>query len=113
MSEQVGHHLAGQREAILDRLLALLRLPSVSTDPAYADGMAAARDFLCDRLRAIGLKDVQLLDGGGQPAIYASWLGAPEAGQRKPWAGWCAAPSGRPPPEMPVAGSWSSRLSQR
>ena len=77
MSEQVSQYLAGQREAILDRLLALLRLPSVSTDPAYAGGMAAARDFLCDRLRALGLGDVQLLDGGGQPAIYASWLGAP------------------------------------
>ena len=77
MSEKVGQHLLAQRDAILERLQALLRLPSVSTDPAYADGMAAARDFLMDRLRLLGLEDVRLLDGGGQPAIYAAWQGAP------------------------------------
>ncbi len=77
MSDAVIRHLETQQEAILERLKSLLRLPSVSTDPAYGEGMAAARDFLMDRLRALGLKDVRLLDGGGQPAIYAAWLGAP------------------------------------
>ncbi len=77
MSDAAIRHLASQRDAILGRLEALLRFPSVSTDPAYAEGMAAARQFLLDRLRALGLDDVQLLDGGGQPAIYAAWQGAP------------------------------------
>jgi acetylornithine deacetylase/succinyl-diaminopimelate desuccinylase-like protein len=77
MSEQVSRHLLARRDEILDRLQALLRLPSVSTDPAYAGGMAAAREFLQERLRGLGLQDVQLLDGGGQPAIYAAWQGAP------------------------------------
>ena len=77
MSDAAIRHLASQRDAILRRLEALLRLPSVSTDPAYAGGMASAREFLMDRLRALGLDDVQLLDGGGQPAIYAAWQGAP------------------------------------
>ena len=77
MSDAVIRHLEAQQEAILERLKALLRLPSVSTDPAYADGMAAARGFLMDRLRALGLQQVRLLDGGGQPAIYAAWEGAP------------------------------------
>ncbi|MBL6077148.1 dipeptidase [Belnapia sp. T18] len=77
MSDAVIRHLESQYEAILERLKALLRLPSVSTDPACSEGMAAARDFLMDRLRALGLQDVQLLDGGGQPAIYAAWQGAP------------------------------------
>lgn len=77
MSDAVIRHLEAQQEAILERLKALLRLPSVSTDPAYADGMAAAREFLMDRLRALGLQQVRLLDGGGQPAIYAAWEGAP------------------------------------
>ena len=77
MSDAVIRHLEAQQEAILERLKALLRLPSVSADPAYADGMAAARGFLMDRLRALGLQQVRLLDGGGQPAIYAAWEGAP------------------------------------
>lgn len=77
MSDAVIDYLAGERDAILERMKALIRIPSVSTDPAYAPQMAAARGFLVDRLKAAGLADAQLLDGGGQPAVYASWMGAP------------------------------------
>src|SRR5216683_4125344 len=78
MSDAVIAHLAAQRDAILDRLKTLLRIPSVSTDPAFAPDMQAARDFLLDRLRAIGLHNVQPLDGGsGQPAVFGEWTGAP------------------------------------
>ncbi|MFZ4406398.1 MAG: dipeptidase [Paracraurococcus sp.] len=77
MSERVAEYLAGQRDAILDRLLTLIRFPSVSTDPAFADGMRGARDFLLDRLRAIGMTEVRLLEApGGQPAIFGAWTGA-------------------------------------
>jgi acetylornithine deacetylase/succinyl-diaminopimelate desuccinylase-like protein len=77
MSNAVIAHLSAQRNAILDRLKTLLRLPSVSTDPAYAGSMQAAREFLMKRLRDIGMQNVQLLDGGGQPAVFGEWLGAP------------------------------------
>ncbi len=77
MSDRVAAHLAGQKDAILDRLLTLIRFPSVSTDPAFEDGMRGAREFLLDRLRAIGMPDVRLLDApGGQPAVFGAWLGA-------------------------------------
>ena len=77
MSDAVIAHLSAERDTILERLKALLRMPSVSTDPAYADAMRAARDFLLQRLRAMGMQNVQLLDGGGQPAVFGEWLGAP------------------------------------
>jgi acetylornithine deacetylase/succinyl-diaminopimelate desuccinylase-like protein len=77
MSDAVIAHLAEQRDAILERLKALLRLPSVSTDPAYAGSMQAAREFLLQRLRGMGMQNVRLLDGGGQPAVFGEWLGAP------------------------------------
>lgn len=77
MSDAVADGLLARKEEILERLLALLRLPSVSTDPAYAEGMRAAREFLLARLREGGLSDVRLLDGGGQPAVTAAWNGAP------------------------------------
>jgi acetylornithine deacetylase/succinyl-diaminopimelate desuccinylase-like protein len=77
MSERVAAHLAAQRDQILDRLLTLIRFPSVSTDPAFAEGMRGARDFLLDRLRAMGMQDVRLLEApGGQPAVFGAWLGA-------------------------------------
>ena len=77
MSDAVIASLAEQRTAILDRLKALLRIQSVSTDPAFAPHMQAARDFLLQRLRDGGLQNVQPLDGGGQPALFGEWLGAP------------------------------------
>ena len=76
MSDAVVNHLAQERDAILERLKALIRLPSVSTDPQFDDGMRAARDFLLARLRTLGLQNVQALDGGGQPAVFAEWTGA-------------------------------------
>jgi acetylornithine deacetylase/succinyl-diaminopimelate desuccinylase-like protein len=77
MSERVAEYLAGQRDAILDRLCTLIRFPSVSTDPAFADGMRGARGFLLERLRSIGLTEVRLLEApGGQPAIFGAWTGA-------------------------------------
>ncbi len=87
MPDRVIAHLIAERPAILDRLKSLLRIPSVSTDPAFASDMRAARDFLLARLRAIGMRNVQLLDGGpgssgpgdgtGQPAVFGEWMDAP------------------------------------
>lgn len=77
MSDAVIAHLTQERDAILDRMKALIRIPSISTDPAFAPHMDAARDFLLSRLRGAGLADAQLLDSDGQPAVYASWTGAP------------------------------------
>jgi len=77
MSDAVIAYLATHRDAILDRLKVLLRIPSVSTDPAFGPHMDAARDVLLARLRDAGLADARLLESDGQPAIFASWMGAP------------------------------------
>ncbi|WP_339852994.1 dipeptidase [uncultured Nisaea sp.] len=77
MSDPVIDHLLSRQDDILQDLNALLRMPSVSADPAFAQGMADARDFLSEKLTAIGMENVQLLDGGGQPAVYGDWLHAP------------------------------------
>ena len=77
MSEAVITHLISQRNAILERLKGLLRMPSISTDPQFGAGMRDAREFLLGRLRDLGLKNVQAMDGGGHPAVFAEWTGAP------------------------------------
>ena len=40
----------------IDRLLDLLRIPSVSTDPAFADDCQAAADWLVEDLKTIGFQ---------------------------------------------------------
>ena len=70
---------AAHREQLLDGLFALLRIPSVSTDPAHAPDMHRAASMLLDHLGRIGLRAPRLLDAGGHPALYAEWLDAPGA----------------------------------
>lgn len=69
--------LAANRARQWEGMVAFMRVPSVSTDPAYAEGMQRAQSMLLEQLGRIGLQQARLLEGGGQPAVYAEWLGAP------------------------------------
>ena len=77
MSQAVIDDLMARLPQVRERLDAFLRLPSVSADPGFAEGMEQARQFLTAWLTEAGFADIQRLDGGGQPAIYAAWNGAP------------------------------------
>ena len=56
----------------------LLRIASVSTDPAYADKVRAAADWLVDHLKNIGLSAERIETEGHHPLVYGEWLGAGE-----------------------------------
>jgi len=76
MTDTVLDHLHAEREAFVARLAALVACPSVSTDPAFAEGMAAARGWWRARLAALGFADVAEIGAGGHPAVTARWHGA-------------------------------------
>jgi acetylornithine deacetylase/succinyl-diaminopimelate desuccinylase-like protein len=61
----------------LDDLKAFCRIPSVSTDPAYADGIAKAADFVAKRLKRAGFSAVELLATGGHPAVFGEIISDP------------------------------------
>ena len=56
--------------AALDRLLDLLRIPSISTDPAYAPDCARAADWLVAELQSLGF-DAQSRSTPGHPMVVA------------------------------------------
>jgi acetylornithine deacetylase/succinyl-diaminopimelate desuccinylase-like protein len=60
----------------LDDLQQYLRIPSISTDPAYKNDIARCADFVRDRLEAAGLS-ARLIESAGHPLVYGEWLGAP------------------------------------
>lgn len=55
-------------DAALDRLMTLLRIPSISTDPAFADKCDAAADWLVDDLASIGV-DASKRPTPGHPMV--------------------------------------------
>jgi len=77
MSAAIAASAAAQSDAVRARSEQLIRLTSVSTDPAYEAGMHATREYLLAWFREIGLQGVQQLDGGGHLALYGAWTGAP------------------------------------
>lgn len=70
-------HLDGRRDGHFQELLELLRIPSISTDPAHADDVAAAADWVARRLRAAGVPEVDIVQTSGHPHVVARWHAAP------------------------------------
>jgi acetylornithine deacetylase/succinyl-diaminopimelate desuccinylase-like protein len=63
------------RDAYLDELKRWIAIPSVSADPAHRDDVRRCCERLVARMREIGL-DAHVLETGGNPLAYGSWLGA-------------------------------------
>ncbi|MDL2404227.1 dipeptidase [Rhizobium calliandrae] len=63
--------------AALEDLKAFCRIPSVSTDPAYADGIAKAAAFVAERLTRAGFINVEQLATGGHPAVFGEIITDP------------------------------------
>jgi acetylornithine deacetylase/succinyl-diaminopimelate desuccinylase-like protein len=70
-------HLAATESAALEELFELLRIPSVSTDPARRDDVRRTAQWVATRLATAGVPDVEVVEGGGHPAVIGRWHAAP------------------------------------
>ncbi|MGH6903781.1 MAG: M20/M25/M40 family metallo-hydrolase [Geminicoccaceae bacterium] len=66
--EPVLAHLEGDLEASIERWKALLRIPSVGTDPAHDGDTRRAAEWLVEQLRAMDF-DAAVRDTSGQPIV--------------------------------------------
>lgn len=76
--EQALRWARANESAALARFGALLRIPSISNDPAYAADLRHCAEWICRELVAIGLHECRLLPTGGPPVVYGEWLAAGE-----------------------------------
>jgi acetylornithine deacetylase/succinyl-diaminopimelate desuccinylase-like protein len=60
----------------LDELKALLRIPSISTEPEHKEDCRKAAEVLLAELKRIGMENARLIEGEGHPLVYADWLHA-------------------------------------
>ena len=71
-------YVESHRDAFLDDLKDLLRIPSISTLPEHRDDIRRAAQYVADQLSAIGFKKVRLIQPlkDGHPLVYGEWLEA-------------------------------------
>jgi acetylornithine deacetylase/succinyl-diaminopimelate desuccinylase-like protein len=60
-------------------LIELLKIPSVSTDPARASDVQRAGAWLVTEMTRIGFPSVELIQTAGHPIVYGEWLSAGES----------------------------------
>ncbi|MGH9596843.1 MAG: M20/M25/M40 family metallo-hydrolase, partial [Edaphobacter sp.] len=74
----------------VEELKALLRIPSISTDPGRVADVRRAAEFVAAELKRIGMENVRLIETttakhpNGHPLVYADWLHAAADGKPKP-----------------------------
>jgi len=75
MIDNVLRHLDTERDAVVQRLCDWLRIPSISTDPAHADDVRRAAQWVRDDLADIGF-DADIRETAGHPAVVATCFDA-------------------------------------
>jgi len=74
-SADVFRRLESEQAGYLEELKDYLRIPSISTDPAYSDDVHKCAEFVKDQLVAAGL-EANIVSTDRYPLIYGEWLGA-------------------------------------
>src|SRR4029077_7865064 len=61
----------------LEGLKTFLRIPSISTLSEHKPDILRAAEFARNELQSAGVTVAELIEGNGNPLVYAEWLGAP------------------------------------
>lgn len=68
--EKSQQYILAHKQAFLDELFDLLRIPSVSADPAYKNDVKACAEQLAEGLKKIGMDEVDVCETAGHPIVY-------------------------------------------
>lgn len=71
-------YMAARHELYLDKLIEFASIPSVSTDPSYAENIQQAAGWAKKQLDEAGIT-ARIIETQGHPVVYGEWLAAPDA----------------------------------
>ena len=72
-------YIQENRDRFLNELFDLLRIPSVSADPAFAGDVTRCAESVADHLRSAGAESVEIISTGGYPVVYGEKIISPDA----------------------------------
>ena len=78
MNDQVTHYLDQNANRFVDELKELLRIPTVSADPACKPHLQRGAEFIHRQFANLGFRS-EIVPTAGHPIVYAEWLNSPGA----------------------------------
>ena len=75
-SDAARAHARANGEKSLQELFEMLRIPSLSGDPAHAGDVRKMAEWLAAHMQALGLEKVAVMETAGHPVVYGEWMGA-------------------------------------
>jgi acetylornithine deacetylase/succinyl-diaminopimelate desuccinylase-like protein len=75
-SDAARQYSRAHAERFRRELHEMLRIPSLSADPAHAGDIRRMADWLAAHLRDLGIQNAQVMPTAGHPVVYGEWLGA-------------------------------------
>ena len=67
-------YIEENQDRFQNELIELLRIPSISHDAAHKADMHKAASWLADKLRAMGVDNVEIIPTAEHPVVYGEWL---------------------------------------
>lgn len=69
--KELNTYIAEHKDRFLEELLDLLKIPSISADPAYKDDLVRTADAVIDSLLSAGVDVAEKYETPGHPIVYA------------------------------------------
>jgi len=76
LSDAAREYARAHNDQFVNELCEMLRIPSLSGDPAHKGDIQRMAEWLEQHLRALGLQNVAIMPTAGHPVVYGEWLGA-------------------------------------
>jgi acetylornithine deacetylase/succinyl-diaminopimelate desuccinylase-like protein len=76
MSDAARDYARAHGERFRQELHEMLRIPSLSADPAHAGDVRRMAEWLADHFNSLGLDKVAVMETAGHPVVYGEWTGA-------------------------------------
>ncbi|MCB9203127.1 MAG: dipeptidase [Flavobacteriales bacterium] len=68
--EQTNNYIDSNKDKFLQELIELLKIPSISADPMYAQNLLDCADAIAKNLVESGIENVEVLETKGYPVVY-------------------------------------------
>ncbi len=76
LSDAARDYSRAHAERFRQELHEMLRIPSLSADPAHAGDVRRMAEWLADHMQGLGLEKVAVMETAGHPVVYGEYSGA-------------------------------------